>query len=108
MLKHLKPRDILEVVLFLVCFTAIFAFAGYLDNAPLGTAMWMAGLLAVILWVAYIIIVAQQRKAEDTRPILWMKVNGKWIAQDGTGREHPMHQKEQPVFDQDQKEAAHS
>jgi len=101
MLKHLKPRDILEIMLFVICFISIFAFAGYLNTAPLGVAMWMAGALAVILWVAYILVVAHQRRQEANRPILWMKINGKWIAQDGTGREHPMY-KSEPIFDQDQ------
>jgi 4-hydroxybenzoate polyprenyltransferase len=104
-MRHLKPRDIVESLLFLICFTALFAFAGYLETAPLGLSMWMAGGLAIVLWIAYILIVVHQRKIEERRPILWMKINGKWVAQDGTGRIHPMHQNEQPIFDQDQKEA---
>lgn len=106
MLKHLKPRDILEVLLFLIGFIAIFAFAGYLETAPLGYAMWMAGILAVILWIVYIAIVAHQRKEEVNKPTLWMVVDGYWVAQDGSGRRFPTKKTTQPIFDQDQKEFA--
>lgn len=93
-MKHLTPRDILESILFLICFTAIFAFAGLLETAPLALSMWMAAILGLILWVLYFVIVCQQRKAEANNPTLWMRVNGQWIAQDGTGRLHPASQEE--------------
>lgn len=104
MLKHLKPRDILETLLFLVCFIALFAFAGYLETAPLGISLWMAGGLAVVLWIVYIVVVARQRHQEQNQPTLWMAVNGYWVAQDGSGRSFPMQKTVQPIFDQDQKD----
>jgi len=105
-MKHLKPRDILETILFLLCFIAIFGLAGHLETAPMAVVMWMGGGMGIVLWVAYFIIVAQQRKAEVNRQTLWMAVNGYWVAQDGSGRKFPMQKTTQPLFDQDQKEAS--
>ena len=102
MLKNLKPRDILEVLLFLICFIAIFAVAGVIETAPLSIALWLGGGLAIILWIAYIIVLAVQRNNELNRQTLWMAVNGHWVAQDGSGRSFPMQKTAENLINQNQ------
>lgn len=103
-MRHLKPRDIVEALLFLTCFTALFALAGFLETAPLGLSMWMAAIVAVVLWIAYLIVVIRQRTQDINRQTLWMAVDGHWVAQDGSGRSFPMQKTTQALFDQDQKD----
>lgn len=107
-MKHLTPRDILQVILFLLCFLTIFAVAGYLETAPVSVALWMGGALSIILWIAYIIVVAVQRNREHNRIKLKVMANGKWVDVDSpegifalsnayNGRPKPNVQ----IFDQD-------
>lgn len=79
MLKHIKPKDILEFFLFALAFIAIIAVAGFLESAPISIALWVAAGLGVILWITWFIVVAVQRKREAKRPTLKIMHNGKWV-----------------------------
>jgi len=78
-MKHLKPRDILEILLFLICFITIFALAGYLETAPISSALWLGGGFAIVMWAAYIITVSAQRKREAARMRLKIMSDGVWV-----------------------------
>lgn len=85
---HLKPRDIVEMLLFIIGFVSIFAIAGYLETAPLALTMWLVGIIATALWVCYVILVVHQRKKESAMPVLWIRQDGRWISIPG-GRVKP-------------------
>jgi len=105
MLRNLKPRDILEVLLFLICFITIFAVASYLETAPLSIALWLGGLMAVLLWIAYIIVVSVQRNREASRMKLKIMSNGKWVDVDSPegvlALSRAYHKPNVELFDQD-------
>lgn len=106
-MKNLKPRDILQVLLFLLCFITIFAVAGYLETAPISVALWLGGLLAIVLWIAYIIVVAVQRNQEANRIKLKVMANGKWVEVDSPegifalSRAYGAKNPQVEIFDQD-------
>ncbi|AWN03282.2 hypothetical protein PBI_CAMILLE_35 [Microbacterium phage Camille] len=107
-LKHIKPRDILEFFLYGIGIVALILIAGYLESAPLGAALWVAVILAVALWIVWFVIVARQRKQENAEPTLWMMQNGLWTAMDGSGRTRPARLREAAqLFDQDEAAIAH-
>jgi hypothetical protein len=107
-MQYIKLRDILEFLMWGFGIVALIFLAGFLETAPLGITMWVAVLLAIVLWIAWIIIVAKQRKAESNKAVLWMVIDGYWVAQDGSGRRVPMRRtNNQPVFDQDEDAIKH-
>lgn len=75
----MTPRDIIEVILFLVAFIALFALAGYMETAPIEITMWLAAIVSILLWVVYILVVAYQRNKEANRPRLKIMYKGQWV-----------------------------
>ena len=70
MLKHIKPRDIVEFFLFGLIFVALIGFAGFLETAPLSLTMLVALVVGLGLWITWFILVVRQRAREHRRPDL--------------------------------------
>ena len=70
MLKHSKPRDIVEFFLFGLIFVALIGFAGFLETAPLSLTMLVALVVGLGLWITWFILVVRQRAREHRRPDL--------------------------------------
>lgn len=79
MLKHIKPRDLIEFFLFGLAFLALVVVAGYLESTPVGTAIWVAVVLAIVLWITWFLLVARDRNRDAARPKLKMMRNGEWV-----------------------------
>ena len=79
MLKHIRPKDVVEFLLIGLAVTVLIIVAGILESAPLGIALWLAVALAVILWVTWFIIVGIQRNNDSRRPKLKILRNGQWV-----------------------------
>ena len=99
MFKHLKPRDIVEFLLFGLGFLALIVIAGFLENAPIGISMWVAVVLALALWIVWAIIVINDRKNQAKAPKLFITKNGVW-AEVVSGA--PTTRREARIFDQDE------
>lgn len=101
MLKHIKPIDIVEFLLFGIGFLALIILAGFLESAPLGITVWVAVGLAFFLWLTFFVLRARQRAAEAAKPKLKMMHNGQWL--DVAVIEQLNHSPRRPVqiFDQD-------
>ena len=110
MLKHIKPKDVIEFFLIALGFMALMVVASILESAPLGIALWLAGALSVILWIAWWVVVVIQGNKENRA--LKIMVNGKWedvdspagaamLAQTYSTPRRPIQ-----LFDQDDKEQA--
>ena len=82
MLKHIKPRDIVEFFLFGLIFVALIGFAGFLETAPLSLTMLVALVVGLGLWITWFILVVRQRAREHRRPDLKIMVDGKWVSVD--------------------------
>jgi Zn-dependent protease with chaperone function len=78
-LKHIKPRDILEFILFGFGFLALVLIAAFLESGPIALILWVAVSLGFILWIIFAVIVARQRAAEAAKPRLKMMHNGQWM-----------------------------
>ena len=99
MFKHLKPRDIVEFLLFGLGFLALIVIAGFLENAPIGISMWVAVVLALALWIVWAIIVINDRKREAAAPKLYIMKNGVWA--EVVNGQQPATRREARIFDQD-------
>lgn len=97
MLKHIKPRDIIQFMLTGFSFLALILIAGFLETAPIALAIWVAVGLATALWIVWIILVARDRR-EELRPRLMIMRNGEWVDVDDAAKTHS---REHPIFDQD-------
>lgn len=78
MLKHIKPRDIVEFLLFAVGFVALVTLAAFLESAPLSLSLWIAVALGVVLWIIWGILVIREREKEARKPRLKIMRNGTW------------------------------
>ena len=101
MLKHIKPKDLIEFFLFGFVFVAIIVISGFLEAAPLSLGLLIAAAIGLILWVLWFALVARDRRREAKAPVLWMSNGKTWVAQDGSGRIQPFTRRVQPIFDQD-------
>lgn len=79
MFKHLKPKDIIEFLAFGLGFVALIVIAGFLESSPIGISMWIAVVLALLLWIVWAIIVINDRKAQAATPRLKIMRNGQWV-----------------------------
>lgn len=107
MLKHIKPIDIVEFLLFGFGFLALIILAGFLESAPLGITIWVAIGLAFLLWILFAVLRARQRSAEAAKPRLKMMHNGQWL--DVAVIEQIQQSPRRPVqiFDQDEEAIKH-
>lgn len=101
-MKHLKLRDILEFLMWSFAIIALIALAGFLESAPLGITMWVAVILAVILWIVWGVLVIRERNAAASAPKLKIMHNGQWV--DVAEIQSDIRPISQPLFDQDKKE----
>lgn len=108
MLKHIKLKDLIEFFLIGVGFMVLILVASILDSAPLGQALWLGVVLALILWIVWFVDVAIERR--KNAPRLKILKDGRWIdiespaglALLATMRTSPQHPVQ--VFDQDNPE----
>lgn len=105
MLKHIKPVDIVEFFLFGFGILALILIAGFLESAPLGTAIWVAIGLAFVLWIVYFVLKAKDRQKAAQRGLKIYR-NGQW--EDVlTGDTVPSVRRAAQFFDQDQDAIQH-
>lgn len=98
MLKHIKPKDILEFLLFGVALVVLFIVCG-MENAPLPVLLPTLGLVSLILWITWFCIVAYERKQRAEKPKLKMMHNGEW--HDLVEVEYVPKRQDFPIYDQD-------
>ncbi|QCG77533.1 hypothetical protein SEA_DIZZYRUDY_36 [Microbacterium phage DizzyRudy] len=82
MLKHIKPRDIVEFFLFAFVIMVLILVTGVLESAPLEQAVLVAIPLAIALWLTWFILIARERARDHRRPDLKIMVDGKWVSVD--------------------------
>lgn len=90
---HIKPKDIVEFLLIGILVVALIFLAGFLETAPLGITMWVAVFLAVLLWIAWGVLVILQRREEDkplvTMPELWVSNGKEWVSMSDPTKKRP-------------------
>lgn len=112
MLKHIKPKDVIEFFLIALGFMALMVVASILESAPLGIALWLAVALSVILWIAWWVVVVIQRNKETQKPKLKIMSNGEWVDVDSPNgaaalaSAYSTPRRPIQLFDQDNKEQA--
>lgn len=106
MLKHIKPRDILEFFLFGIGILALIVLAGFLESAPLSVSIWVAVVLSVALWIVWFVLIAKERNKEAAAPKLKIMRNGQWVDV-MTGDTSPRTRREARIFDQDEAAIQH-
>jgi len=78
---HIKPKDIVQTMLYLIGFLTLMVLAAYLETAPMAVilGLWIVAALVLILIVTWFILVAKERERENARPKLKMMQNGRWV-----------------------------
>lgn len=104
MFKHLKPKDIIEFLAFGLGFVALIVIAGFLESSPIGISMWVAVILALMLWIVWAIIVVNDRKRQAAIPKLMIMQNGVWAE---VAPVQPTTRREARIFDQDEDAIRH-
>lgn len=98
MLKHIKPKDIVEFFLFGLIAVAVFIVCG-MENAPLSILLPTAGIVALFLWLIWFGIVIHERNQTAKKPKLKMMHNGEW--HDVVEVEYVPQRQDFPIYDQD-------
>jgi hypothetical protein len=96
-LKHIKPKDILEFLLYGLAFVALIVVCG-LENAPLGILLPVLVIVALPLWIGWFVLVAYERKKRAGQPRLKMMHNGEWL--DVVEVEYVPQRRDIPIYDQ--------
>lgn len=99
MLKHIKPKDILEFLLF-GALIVLLLFVCSIVTAPLPVLLWTLLPLAAVLWVIWFIVVVYERNKRAKAPGLKIFRNGEWIDVQ-TGEAFQPTRRQAQFYDQD-------
>lgn len=74
-MKHIKPKDIVEFMVFGLLVALLIFVSGYLESTPIYQGVIVAGVLASILWIIWGVLTYR-----DRRPRLMVWIDGRgWV-----------------------------
>lgn len=100
-------KDALVGFLFWISISMFVFMVISIDSWPL----WFVIVIAIITWIAYVVLAIREHEKKKSRPTFWMKLrdrkgNAVWTAMDGSGRTRPIDaidpRSPQDIYDQEE------